>query len=574
MIIIIFFALIILSCPVYAADSVINRFHSDIAIYEDSSFIVKETIEVEFFRPRHGIYREVPFKYIDELARTIKTPTRVISVTDSSGKEWKYKVSRTGNVVDIRIGDKNKYVRGKQTYVITYRVENAILFFNDHDELYWNVTGNYWKMPITDSSARITLATKKRSTKVWAACYTGIYGSRRSDCIFKEYESGIEFFARKSMNPGEGFTVAFGWDKKLINPPSLFKKFLWTIDIEENWVFLLPVFSLAFVIITWYRRGRDPRVREAVIVKYGPPEYKNIPLTPAEIGVIIDEKIDSRDITATIVGLAVKGYIKIEETKKEGWIFDKTDYYLTRIKDSDEYLSPFEIKLMSSIFSGITGKILVSDLKNKFYKSLQSLRETLNSELTKKGYFIKSPEKVKNNYIISGILIAVFGGVVYTIFTPFPDFKRIVAWILAGLPFVIFSKAMPAKTKAGAHAYMDILGFQDFLNYAEKDRLQKLGDINLFSKFLPYAIALDVVDNWAKAFEGIYQERPDWFVSTGGLRTFNPSAFTQSVDSVISNLASAMYSSPRGSGSGGGGGGFGGGGSSGGGFGGGGGGSW
>jgi uncharacterized membrane protein len=132
---------------------------------------------------------------------------------------------------------------------------------------------------------------------------------------------------------------------------------------------------------------------------------------------------------------------------------------------------------------------------------------------------------------------------------------------------------MPAKTKAGALAYMAILGFQEFMNRAEKDRLERMGDKDLFSKFLPYAIALDVADNWAEAFEGIYQEPPNWYISPGGFRTFHPVVFTRSMNTVTSSLGTAMFSAPRGSG-GGGGGGFGGGGFSGGGFGGGGGGSW
>jgi uncharacterized membrane protein len=140
---------------------------------------------------------------------------------------------------------------------------------------------------------------------------------------------------------------------------------------------------------------------------------------------------------------------------------------------------------------------------------------------------------------------------------------------------ILFAKYMPAKTKAGASAYMNILGFQEFMNRAEKDRLERMKDVNLFSKFLPYAIALDVADNWAKAFQGIYQDPPDWYISPGGFRTFSPYGFTHSISSVTSDLSSAMFSAPRGSGTGGGGsGGGGGGGSSGGGFGGGGGGSW
>jgi len=155
--------------------------------------------------------------------------------------------------------------------------------------------------------------------------------------------------------------------------------------------------------------------------------------------------------------------------------------------------------------------------------------------------------------------------------------KGIVASVLMGLPVFAFARYMPAKTRAGASAYMDILGFQEFMNRAEKDRIERMGEQDLFSKFLPYAIALDVVDNWAKAFEGVYQVPPDWYVSPGGLRTFTPLGFSHSLNAVTSSLSSAMFSAPRGSGTSGGGdsgGGGGGGGSSGGGFGGGGGGDW
>jgi uncharacterized membrane protein YgcG len=159
----------------------------------------------------------------------------------------------------------------------------------------------------------------------------------------------------------------------------------------------------------------------------------------------------------------------------------------------------------------------------------------------------------------------VFGLLAFVLLIPNAGWKGILAGILTGLPVLAFAKSMPVKTRTGAFAYMDILGFQEFMNRAEKDRLERMGDKNLFSKFLPYAIALDVTENWARAFEGIYQEPPNWYVSPVGFRTFSPYAFTHSLNSVTSNLGSAMFSAPRSSG--GGGGGLGGGGSSGGGFG-------
>jgi hypothetical protein len=562
--------LIFFISPAFAQYFTINKFHSDIMIDEDSSVLVKETIEVEFHQSRHGVYREIPFKYRDELGKVITTPTRVLSVTDDSGKPWKYQVKKAGHLVNIRIGDAKRYVKGNQTYVVTYVVENVILFFNDHDELYWNVTGNYWKAPIKEASATVSLTTKNKSKNLMTAGYEGSYGSKE-ECGYETYDNSGKFFTKRNLNMGEGLTIAFGWDKGLVFPPSSLKKFLWAINPRENWVFLLPIFSFLYMVNRWYRKGRDPKVRESVTVMYEPPKFDNKPLTPAEVGTLIDEKLDPRDITSTIVGLAVKGYIKIEETKKEGMIFDKTDYYLRKVRRPDVDTSPFERELMERLVPGDTPGILISNLKNKFYTNLPELKKILYGELIRKKYFLSSPEKVRNSYIVSGAIILIFATLAFAFLINDLGGKSIIAGILTGIPVLAFARFMPVKTKAGASAYMDILGFQEFMNRAEKDRLERMEDKNLFSKFLPYAIALDVADNWAKAFEGIYQEPPDWYVSPIGFRTFSPYGFTHSLNSVTSNLSSAMFSAPRSSG---GGGGFGGGGFSGGGFGGGGGGSW
>ncbi len=560
--------------PARAQYFTINRFHSDITIYPDSSILVKERIDVSFHRSRHGIYREIPFQYRDDFGKVMETPMKVFSVKDGSGKSWKYQVRKMGPLVNIRIGDENRYVSGNQTYVITYRVENGILFFDDHDELYWNVTGNEWKEPIREASANVTLATKNKSKDLWAAGYTGRYGSKESESVWETHENAGQFSAKRTLNSGEGLTIAFGWDKGLVAPPSSWKKFLWALHMKENWVFLLPILSLISMLLLWKKRGRDPKVRESIPVTYAPPQFDKQPLIPAEVGTLLDERLDPRDITSTIVGLAVKGYIRIEETKKEGFLSDKTDYSLKKVKDHGDQLTAFEVELMKSLFSeSLPGTIvLVSGLKNKFYTHLKVLKKTLYGELKRKGYFLSNPESVRNQYAVGGIIILFIGVFVLAFLTPDSPGKSVFASILTGLPVIAIGRFMPAKTRAGASAYMDILGFQEFMNRAEKDRLERMGDKDLFSKFLPYAIALDVADNWAKAFEGIYQEPPDWYVSPGGFGSFHPYQFSHSIDSVTSNLSTAMFSAPRGSGTGGGGGG--GGGSSGGGFGGGGGGSW
>lgn len=560
--------------PSFAQYFTIHKFHSDITIEEDSSIMIKETIGVEFHQWRHGIYREIPFRYRDDFGKTIETPLRVLSVTDGEGRPWKYQTRKTGPLIHIRIGDPKKFIKGFQTYIISYQVENAILFFEDHDELYWNVTGNDWRAPIKEASATVYLMAKDRGHKLLALGYEGRYGSRE-ECDYQIYDNMGKFITKRSLHAGEGLTIAFGWDKGLVFPPSSWKKFWWKMNLRENWVFLFPLLSFLYMANLWYRKGRDPRVRESVVVTYEPPKFNQEPLIPAEVGTLIDEKLDPRDISSTIIGLAIKGYIKIEEIKEEGLLFDKTDYYLKKIKDKDPSLNPFETVLMKALFPDPLLGTLLSDLKNKFYIHLDLLKKTLYGELIRKKYFVTRPDKVRNSYVIAGILVWVVATLSFIFLLPHSIGKDVVAGLFTGIPVIGFAKFMPAKTRAGASVFMEILGFQEFMNRAEKERIERMGDTNLFSKFLPYAIALDVVDNWAKAFEGIYQDPPDWYVSSTNFRIFNPSLFTHSIHSVASNLGSTLFSAPRGSGgNGGSGGGFGGGGFSGGGFGGGGGGSW
>ena len=562
----------ILVSSAFAQFFTIEKFHSDITIQPDASFTVTERIDVNFSQPRHGIYRDIPIRYRDDLGHTIKTPTHVLSVTDESGKKRKAKTSKKGNVVNIRIGDANRYVQGRQVYIITYRVENAVLFFSDHDELYWNVTGNDWKAPIEVASAHVKLAVPTQSKHLWAAAYTGPFGSKGSAADYETHTNEVAFVTKNPLNIGEGLTIAFGWDKGLTAVPSAWKKFLWAIDVTENWIFLFPLLALASMFFLWRRRGRDPRVRDSMTVMYEPPTFENRSLTPAEVGTLMDEKFDPRDITSTIVGLGVKGYLRIEETKKEGLLFDSTDYYLKKLKDPDAQLGPFEKELMTSLFPAQFPGVYVSNLKNRFYTNLGTLKGILYGELIRKKYFLTNPEKVRGTYVMGGLVMMVFGAFAFAFLVPASIGKGVMASILMGLPVLFFAKFMPAKTKTGASVYMDILGFREFMIRAEKDRLERMGDSHLFSKFLPYAMALDVTDNWAKAFQGIYQQPPEWYVSPVGIRTFDPYTFSHSIQSVTSTLSSAMFSAPRGSG--GSGGGSGGGGSSGGGFGGGGGGSW
>jgi uncharacterized membrane protein YgcG len=553
-----------------AQDFTITNFTSHITVAENSTVTVRETIAVEFHRPRHGIFRDIPYRYTNELGKTTESPVTVLAVEDGAGKNWRYRVTRQGNVVDVRIGDPHKLVSGNQTYVITYTVDNMVLFFKDHDELYWNVTGDKWQAPIQQASARVSILSPKKSKLLQTACYTGVAGSTEKLCTHDAANNIAEFTATRDFPPGSGFTIAFGWDKGIVTPPSEFSKSLRSLNLRENWLFILPFVSLGVMIKLWRTYGRDPKIREAVTVMYRPPQISGRPISPAEAGALIDEKLDPRDITAAIVGLAVKGYLRIEETERGGLIFDSKDHTLVKIKEPDADLDSFESLLMTSLFAE-GSSVVVSTLKNKFYKNLKGLQDALYGDLVEKKFFGRNPDKVRNYYrvagIFTGIAAGLFGAGFFTLIGIADSPVNVIVGFLTAIPIIAFARYMPAKTRAGASAYMDVLGFREFLSRAEKDKIERMGEKDLFFKYLPYAMSLDVVDNWSKAFVGIYQEPPQWYAGTGRMDSFDVRGFSHSLTAATSSIATAMYSSPRGSGSGGGG-------SSGGGGGGGGGGSW
>lgn len=535
-------------------DFTIEQFRSDITIDQDGSVHVTETIKVFFDRRKHGIYREIPVRYINELGKKTTMPISVKSVTHQGGRKWTYKVSRKGNIINIRIGHPDKYVSGRQVYVISYLVRNAVRHLEDCDEIYWNVTGDRWRARIKKALAVVRLNTSPGASEVSGACYTGAYGSTESACTFRSLENGASFSTERTLEAGEGFTVGMGWDKGIVAGPSSWQRFLWTINPGENWVFLIPVFALVYLSVGWYRRGRDPRVREAITVMYKPPESDGKPLTPAQVGVLVDERFDQRDLTSSLIGLAEKGYIELRELRHESGVplFGSLDYELVKRKEPDKRLTLFEQTLMADIFGAGVDHVAMSELRNRFYVNLDTLKKIMFRDLVRKGFFTVNPQRVMANYGLVGFGIVMATMATLPFLSPLSPWKLVVAGWVTGLMVIAFGKVMPAKTKLGALTRIKIQGFQEFMNRADRDRLERMGK-DVFYKYLPYAISLGVVDHWVKAFDGLLTEPPSWYVGGPSIQRFNVANFSTSLSAATSHLGSAMFSSPRGSGSSGGG---------------------
>ncbi len=537
-----------------AATWQINEFDADILIMEDSRIFVTERISVEFFVNKHGIYRDIPIKYKDNFGNNVSIDLEVREVMDGDGNSYIYETSRRGSDIRIKIGNPEKFVSGEQTYVIKYIVDGAINYFPDHDEFYWNVTGTEWEVPIKKSSAVVMLP-GENLPEADTKCYTGPLGSTAEDCLIGETDTEIYFIANNFL------TIVVGWPKGITYEPPWYLKML--RFFKDNFGYILPLPILLFMFYLWRKKGKDPEGRSSIMVQYDPPSD----LIPSEMGALVNEKWSNKYIAADLVSLANKGFIKIREVKKDNLLKDKFDYEIIKRKEwvLDKKLTEYEKNLLSDIFAG-KEKVSLSDLKNKFYKNLSSLKKLVWKRLISKKYFLENPETVKIKYLIAGILVVAispFGGAIF-------GMHALWGLVFSGFIIIIFSFFMPKKTKEGVLAYQYAEGFRRYIDVAEKHRIKWEEKENLFFEFMPYAMVFGLADKWAKVFEGIYKEPPEWYEGSYPHGTFSTIAFTNSLNSFSHSTHTNFVSSPQAAS---GGSGFSGG-SSGGGFGGGGGGSW
>lgn len=539
-------ALILLTAAPASAERalVIEHFVSTVDVSADGTILVDEVIRPRFTGSWNGIYRTIPIQYKTPQGLNYTLQLDIESVTDEAGTALRHESRRERHYRKVRIwvpgaSDTTRTVR------LRYRVPNGLRFFEEHDELYWNVTGDEWDVPIEKVSAHVRLP--EGVSGVRATAFRGGYGSTEQSAVSIE-QDGVHVRSTRGLDFREGLTIVVGWNPGVVHRPSAVEKA--ASVLYSNLPLAIPPLVFVGMLQLWRARGRDPDLNP-IVTRFEPPDQ----MTPAELGTLADGKPDMRDITSTIVDLAVRGYLHIEERDAAGFfgLFSSKDYAFTLKKARDEWrgLKAHESGLLHAMFSSVD-TVSLSDLKNKFYKHLPGLRDGLYSDLASDGLYTSRPDRVRVLYIVGGAsvggLIAAMGGVLMTAFG-MQLAAAIVAGILSALIIALFGWFMPSRTIRGTRELEKVLGFQEFLSRVEADRMERvIKTPEMFEKFLPYAMALGVEDNWAKAFEGIYREPPQWYSGPGGVQTFRPSAFTSSLGRMSTEAATVMASAPRSSG--------------------------
>lgn len=545
----------------------IRRFDATLTVNQDGRVDVTERITVRFNGAWNGIYRTIPVQYHTPQGFRWTLRLTDLAATDSAGLPLETETSREGHYLKYKIWVPGAH-DATRTVVLRYRALNGLRFFEDHDELYWNVTGDEWDVPIEAAAARIELPSG--ATGVRAIAFNGIYGSTARDAVVQMAGHSIDVTMPQRLDFHEGLTVVIGWDKGLVTEPTARDRV--TGFLASNWPLLLPLPVFILMFIAWYRLGRDPR-RLPVAVQYEPSDG----LTPAEAGTLLDYSADMRDITATVVDLAVRGFLRIEEAEKAQLLglIKKREFVFHRLKLRAEWtgLAPHEQKVMAGLFEDDRGSVELSDLENDFYRHLSGIEKAIMKRLVDKKLYRRNPETVRGIWTfvggLLGALIIALGLVVGIRMgmTPLPFFA---SGVLTVLIVALFARVMPARTQAGARVLERTLGFIEFLRRVEADRLERVVRTpEMFEKYLPFAMAFGVEKRWARAFQSMQLQPPSWYAGVNGT-DFSARAFSDRLGVLSQRAGSTMSSAPRSSG----GSGFGGGGSSGGGSGGGGGGGF
>jgi hypothetical protein len=444
-----FFGLFFTWSPVVNAE-VIRNFSSTINVLPDSSVLIYEKINYDFEDViRHGITRTIPL--VNSKNKPIKI--EVVSVIDEYNNTIKYTTNTMNGLLTIKIGDPDRMISSLKEYNIAYHVFGSIAYYDDFDEIYWNVTGNEWQVPILKSEAKVILP--NNIFPLNQACY---YGKSGSTVNCKISELNI-FSPDGPLGEKEGLTIAVGFPKGAVAIYKVNEETIISRYVKMFWPVTIPILVFIFMFLRWLKKGRDPKGTGVIIAQYDVPDN----LTPLEVGGIINDEIKNENISAEIIYLATKGFIKIKlidpDCDNYLCLIKKKDYEFTLLKKEGILINDFDKTIIRAIFSDngdVGGVSLLSTLNDNFYKSIKEINDSVVNVLLNKKYYLNLPKiKLHFSFMFVGLwLIFVFNGFV-GVFGGNDSgdivFKLILSAsiILSVIIFLVFNHLMPAKSKKG-----------------------------------------------------------------------------------------------------------------------------
>ncbi|WP_432559650.1 DUF2207 domain-containing protein [Granulicoccus sp. GXG6511] len=540
----------------------IPRYDVTAQLQPDGLARVTLDFDFDFARdPGHGPFIVLPLRQevLDNPDVWRMMDVDVESVTSGTGANTNLAYQQENGNLLVRVGRQGTRFTGVQNYRITYSIRGLIAPNHAQsglDEFNWNAVGLGWQVPIRAASVRV----EGPANIDRVACWTG--SGFTTECQSAS-DGSAGTFAASNLGPNRGMQVVAGFpagtftgaEPRYEKRPHIGNMFPVT-PLTGGLTAVLSLLGVGTVIHQARRRGRDEAYvgltpgltpmageeaqvgtarKRPVTVQFSPP--KNA--TAGELGTLIDASADNRDITGAIIGLAVRGHIHIDQVSNKNWQFT--------LRQSNDQLLPFERDLMRRLFRG-RQRVTTNDMRDKAYAGLlPNTRAALYRQVAQeRGWFRRRPDLAKATAMGLGVLIAGAGVGVGFLLGVTAGWGLVgVAGIITGLVLMAVSGSMPARTAEGSAMLAQTKGFELYLRTAEADQIRFEEGVDVFSRYLPYAIVFGVAERWTKVFEqlareGRYEPNMYWYGSPHSTGFFYGAAFGSMMDSMTSAMSSAM----------------------------------
>ncbi len=489
----------------------IDSFESQIKINQDNALDVEENITVvaKGQQIKRGIVREFPTRYKDLYGNNYNVRFDLKEIL-LDNRPVQYHQEQFLNGIKIYIGSENKFLApGIYTYTIKYKTKKQLGFFDDYDELYWNVTGNGWRLPIKSASAVVKLPENARALQSLA--FTGNIGQSEKDYKLIQKDSLLFFETTKPLLPGQGLTIAVSWPKGFVKQDSIFTKLFYFLS--DNLGILLILICILFLLIFYLKKiiqVKKLNSNRVVIPLFEPPHG----LLPSQIRYLMHMGYDNICIASEIVNMAVNQLLKIEYQKS----FFNSFYILERNKDNSKELLSLHELILETIFAK-KDKIELGKTNTSIYFTIEKTKLNLDNNFAKNFEF-------NSRYITTG-WITTIACIIFVIFiiqqiSPAVFFLAAIASVIN----ILATYQIKHYTQDGQNLIDKINGFKMFLEATESERIKIIGTPpiktpQLYEKYLPYAMALGVEKAWTNQFASVFEAlknqgidyHPAWYIS-------------------------------------------------------------
>lgn len=509
----------------------LESFDTVLGVQRDGSVVAVEKFSLYRIEPTltWATSTEYPGTWIHE-PRVVN----ILQVTTQQGRPLNYSLHHGINRLRVEI-----QAGGAKDIRIVYAVRNAVRFRSDRDELLWT-TGEGWRGDTAKSTLFVQVPPEAQSlfrAQAYLAGH-GLLGVRPTEAG----PDRIWFEAPGMIRGTEQILADVVFPKGVLSEPAAGKRFLWFLG--ANSIVFLPLATLAAMLLLRTLKRLPAPETMTLVPQYAPPGN----LTPAEIGVLLDDELDPRDVTATLIDLAVRGYVRLERCKPdEGIEFEGKDFAIRNLRPKEDWTSLAlheRTLLFHSFYGGEWTKL--SSLTLRFYSVVPLMRRHVLQLLRKKGMYWTEPDQAQSMRLtmLGFFLVLAFGIQIAGLYS----FAS--SWLLSGIAIGVsaaivyyFGRGITSKTLRGVRTYQKVLGFQEFLNSVERDRMDRM-ELQLFEKWLPYAMALGVEMHWANNFAGMAIGRPEWVSGVDEI-VFDSVGLTKTLEIFARQTRSTLLAAPR-----------------------------